>query len=180
LRFTILLALFLSGSFAAAQSSLWKSVKYDPPKLIQATISESQHKAIISLLRGQGPSGLWGCEGDHLEEMLKGLTFETIPLSPGAKVLLVEAGAGCARGGQGANGAMWLIRYQGGRPVLLASPQGEFGGWLYSIQPTTSHGFQDIVLGWHMSALETDVTYFRFDGKSYHSIGKTTFTATEN
>jgi hypothetical protein len=173
LRFAIILALFLCGSIAAAQSSIWQQVSAEshPPKLTSAALSDSQHKAIVSLLRRQSPSGLWNCEGDELEVMLVGLTFETIPLSPGRKVLLVTAGAGCARGGQGSNGAMWLIVLQGGLPVLVASPEDEFSGWLYSIQPTSSHGFHDIVLGWHMSAFEAGLEYFRFDGKSYRPIG---------
>jgi len=173
LRFAIYLALFLSGSFATAQSSLWQHVTstYHPPRLSAVSVSDSQHKAISRLLRRQGKGGLWECEGDELDEMLNGLTFEPIPLSPGRKILLVQAGQGCARGGQGANGAMWLVRFAGKTPVLLASPEEQFNGWLHSIQDSASHGYRDIVLGWHMSAFEADLSYFRFDGKTYRRIG---------
>jgi len=98
--------------------------------------------------------------------------FEEIPLAANHRVLLVQAGRGCARGGQGANGAMWLIRFDGEVPVLLASPEGDFNGWLYSIQPTLSHGYHDLVLGWHMGADNYNLTYFRFDGKSYVVVGR--------
>ena len=54
----------------------------------------------------------------------------------------------------------------------MASPEDNFFGWLYSVQTSTSHGYRDIVLGWHMSAGEADLTYFQFDGKSYVAIGK--------
>ena len=91
--------------------------------------------------------------------------------------MLVEAGMGCARGGQGSNGAMWVVRFKTKKPVLLATPQKDFNGWLYSIQPSTSHGLRDLVLGWHMSAMETGLSYFRFDGRSYRLIGGALLTA---
>jgi hypothetical protein len=60
--------------------------------------------------------------------------------------------------------------------VLLAGPKQKFSGWLYSIQPTSSYGFRDLVLGWHMSAMDTDLS-FQFDGKSYRRIGTAKLTA---
>jgi hypothetical protein len=66
---------------------------------------------------------------------------------------------------------MWLIRFDGDEPVLLASPEEDFNGWLYSIQPSMTHGYYDLVLGWHMSAFSYGLTYFRFDGKSYVVVG---------
>jgi hypothetical protein len=95
-------------------------------------------------------------------------------------VLLIEAGRGCARGGQGSNGAMWLIRFDGLKPTLLASPQEGFNGWLYSVEPKASNGYRDVVLGWHMSAFEADLSYFRFDGKSYRRISSATFRADDD
>jgi hypothetical protein len=86
------------------------------------------------------------------------------------KVLLVEAGSGCGRGGQGSNGAMWIVRFEGARPVLLATPKQGFNGWLYAVQASASHGLHDIVLGWHMGAFETGLAYFRFDGAHYTQI----------
>jgi hypothetical protein len=68
---------------------------------------------------------------------------------------------------------MWVIRFDGNTPALLATPK-EFSGWLFSVGPSSSHGYPDIVLGWHMSAAEANLSYFRFDGKSYHSIGTAT------
>jgi len=67
---------------------------------------------------------------------------------------------------------MWLIRLDENEPVLLASPDDEFNGSLYSIQPTSSHGYHDLVLGWHMGACYTILTFFQFDGKSYNSVSK--------
>ena len=59
----------------------------------------------------------------------------------------------------------------------MASPQRGFNGWLYAIQKSASHGYRDIVLGWHMGADEAVLTYFRFDGKSYVAIGSATNSA---
>ena len=115
-----------------------------------------------------GGTDAWPC--DPGEDWTQALTFADLPVSETGKTLLVEPGAGCARGGQGSNGAMWVVHFEGQKPVLLATPKQEFNGWLYSIQSTSSHGLRDLVVGWHMSAAETDLSYFRFDGKLYRLI----------
>jgi hypothetical protein len=96
--------------------------------------------------------------------------FSKISLAQGHKTILVEAGPGCARGGQGANGAIWLVEFHGSKPTLLATPAQKFNGWLYSIQHNSQSEFDDIILGWHMGAAETGLTYFRFDSHSYRAI----------
>lgn len=68
---------------------------------------------------------------------------------------------------------MWVIRLDGAAPALLATPD-EFSGWLFSVLPTLSHGYPDIALGWHMSASEAPLSYFRFDGTKYHRISSAT------
>src|SRR6202011_2162276 len=94
----------------------------------------------------------WCAKDDR--EWTVNLEFLELPVSMAEKIVLVEAGPGCARGAQGANGAMWLIRFQGDEFSFLATPQQQFNGWLYSIQQTTSHGLRDLVLGWHMGGGE--------------------------
>ena len=49
---------------------------------------------------------------------------------------------------------MWLIRLDGPKPVLLATPEA-FSGWLFAVLTAMSHGYPDIVTGWHMGAAET-------------------------
>jgi hypothetical protein len=61
-----------------------------------------------------------------------------VQLSAPGRFFLVQAGHGCARGGQGSNGAMWLIRFDQGTPVLLAGPEQEFDGYIYSIEAKAS------------------------------------------
>jgi hypothetical protein len=136
------------------------------------TPSDAQLRAIGKVLHQTHTTGMWNCEGSDLDDVIRGLMFEEIPLAADHYVLLAQASRGCARGGQGANGAMWLIRLDGNVPVLLASPKGDFNGWLYSIQPSMSHGYHDVVIGWHWGASEAGLTYFRFDGESYVAIGQ--------
>ena len=174
MRLTLLIAFVFSASTALAQADLWShvSVKRDTQRIQPATLSSAQLKSFARLLRKQKSEDIWECDASEIDDLIKGLRFETIPLSDKRDLVLAEAGSGCARGGQGSNGAMWLVRFdgpEGATPTLLATPK-EFSGWLFSVQPTMSHGYPDIVLGWHMSAAEANLSYFRFDGKSYHLI----------
>jgi hypothetical protein len=177
MRLALALALLACSSLAYAQADLWKHVRTQPDfQLGDAQISPARLEAIHQLLRAHSSSIGWTCEGDDLNELLKSLTFKTIPLSDHQEVLLAEAGAGCARGGQGSNGAMWLIRFDGETPALIATPKGGFNGWIYSIEPTTNNGYRDVILGWHMGADQGGLNYFRFDGKSYQGAGSATYT----
>jgi hypothetical protein len=175
MRFALAISLIFSASTALAQADLWSHVSAQSglQHLAPATLSDAQLKSFGNLLRRQKPSDIWECDTSEIDDLVKGLTFETIPISPKQDLVLAQAGSGCARGGQGANGAMWLIRFDGANgetPTLLATPR-EFSGWLFSVQPSVSHGYPDIILGWHVSGAEAGLSYFRFDGKSYHCIG---------
>jgi len=171
MRLPAVLTLVLSASTALAQPGLWSHVSTQPSSrnLQPATLTDAQLKSFASYLHHQKADSIWECEGPDLDDLIKGLSFETIPL-PGVNLVLAQAGAGCARGGQGANGAMWVIRFDGSTSTVLATPK-EFSGWIFSIEPTLSHGYPDIVTGWHMSAAEAGLSYLRFDGKAYRSIG---------
>ena len=175
MRFPLLIALVFSASAALAQADLWSHVspQAGPQMLKPASLTDAQLKGFARLLRKQKPDEMWDCDAAELDDLIKGLRFELIPVAPQQNLVLAEAPAGCARGGQGANGAMWVVRFDGDKPTLLATPA-EFSGWLFAVGPTSSHGYPDIVLGWHMSAAEANLNYFRFDGKSYHSIGTAT------
>lgn len=181
MRLAVGLALLVCSSFAFAQADVWKHVRPQPNyELGDAQISPARLEAIHKLMRAHRSSIGWECNGDDLTELLHGLTFKTIPLSERSETLLAEAGAGCARGGQGSNGAMWLIRFDGNTPVLIATPKGGFNGWIYSIEPTTNQGYHDVILGWHMGADQGGLNYFRFDGKSYRGVGSATYTIDDN
>lgn len=174
MRLSPLITLAFAASVVVAQADLWTHVSTERniQNVQPTTLSSAQLNSFARILRKQKPDDLWDCEPSEIGALINGLKFKAIPLPENRQMLLVEAGSGCARGGQGANGAMWLIRFDGAdaaTPTILATPK-DFSGWLYSVQPTMSHGCPDIVLGWHMSGAEASLSYFRFDGKSYHLI----------
>ncbi|MGB6827151.1 MAG: hypothetical protein WBE41_03835 [Terracidiphilus sp.] len=175
MRLPLFIALVFSASAALAQADIWSHVspQAGPQMLKPASLTDRQLKGFAHLLRLQKPEEIWECNAADLDGLIKGLRFEWIPVAPQRNLVLAEAPAGCARGGQGANGAMWVIRFYGDRPTLLATPK-EFSGWLFQVESTSSHGYPDIVHGWHMSAAEANLSYFRFDGKLYHLIGTAT------
>lgn len=103
MRLALLLSLALFNAAAAAQPNLWARVptQFPTQRLSPTRPSPPQLKSFSAQLRKPGALDEWGCEGkDDFDEMLNGLKFSAIPLSPSRKVLLVEAG-GCARGGPG-------------------------------------------------------------------------------
>ena len=102
----------------------------------------------------------------HRSTLLQGLTYQWVPLKPAARTVMVTSGPGCARGGLGANGAMWLFDVNRIGAIYL----GELNGWGPGTLKTSFAGYQDVVTGWHMSAFETGLTYYRFDGKTYWPI----------
>jgi hypothetical protein len=169
-RLPALLLVFVCSASAQTPPP-WKDVSTAPVSrnLDPATLSAAQRSSLASLLRRH--LGGWECGGEDFRQLIEGLSFDQLPLAPGANAVLVSSGSGCARGGQGANGALWVVRFYGVHPVLLASPDNQFSGWLYSVQPSSGHGYRDIILGWHMSAAEAGLTWFRFDGKAYQPIG---------
>ena len=69
---------------------------------------------------------------------------------------------------------MWLIRFDGRNPILLATPQQEFNGFLYSIERKISKGYRDVIVGWHNGGGDTGLSYFRFNGASYLRIAEAT------
>jgi hypothetical protein len=181
-RLLVVLATALCArSTITAQSDLWHHTslvlltgKPNIERQIQSvTLPQSQQQSIVRLLKASVDT--WTCgTDDPTGEWLNDLHYGTIPISPTVNVFLVEAGPGCARGGQGSNGAMWLVRFDGLRSTVLASPQQDFSGWIYSVEPTTFNGYRDIIVGWHMGAFETQLGYFRFDGKAYRRISSAT------
>jgi hypothetical protein len=175
MRPALILSVVYSLAFCPTQNDLWQQVRGDsPPQLRTYVPPQTQLAAVKKALKARVRLDHWPCaEGDDTS-WTENLEFEELPVTEKEKIVLVQAGPGCARGGQGANGAMWLIRFQGDKLSFLATPQQRFNGWLYSIPPAASHGFRDLVLGWHMSAAETDLTYFRFNGTSYQRIGAAT------
>ncbi len=171
MRLAIFLLLMLPCLVAQPQTDVWGRVSpiYNGPQLNSATLTSAQQRAIARLIVKCCESSLDATQGRTLTGIIRCLSFQDAPLAPKQKVLLIS---GCFHGGSGGGGPIWLVRMAGGVPILLASPEAEFNGWIYSIQPSVSHGYHDLVLGWHMSAEEAILTYFQFDGTSYISVSR--------
>jgi hypothetical protein len=166
-----LLTVFLSLlTLFSQQDDIWRNVSTEPDvHLKTVTPTPPQLLMIRKALKAREELDVEAC-GDEEPNWVEKVFLRELPISATEKALLVEAGEGCARGGQGSNGAMWVVRFEGDKLSFLATPEQKFEGWPYSIQPTTSHGLRDLVVGWHMSAAETNLSYFRFDGTSYHLV----------
>ncbi|HEX7157833.1 MAG TPA: hypothetical protein VF214_02370 [Edaphobacter sp.] len=159
----------LLSEVVMAQQNRWAEVTLDllqakrAVALLPAAKKHSIERKIVLVAQRDG----WECTGkEEVDELLHGLKYEWVPLKTDAKTVMVTSGQGCARGGQGANGAMWLFDVSDKTPVYL----GELGGWGPGILGTNSDGYHDVVTGWHMSAVETGLAYYRFDGKAYRHI----------
>jgi len=65
------------------------------------------------------------------------------------------------------NCEVWVIRLNGSKySVILHRTATQ----TFTIQPTLTNGFHDLVLGQHGSATDTGLTLYRFDGSKYRRI----------
>jgi hypothetical protein len=175
MRLAVLLFCILPSLAAQTRPDIWKQVNPVPngPQLQAATVTAVQQRAIAQLVLQCCEGILDETQGDKLSGIVHCLTSQEIPLAAKQDVLLVGGCTDSASGNGGA-AALWLIRLDGDTPVSLVSPRDDFSGWLYSVQPSVAHGYHDLVLGQHLSAGETSLSYFRFDGKFYSSVGTAT------
>lgn len=96
MRIVAAIAMFLFGSVLWAQGGLWSQVPVGggQQRLEPAKLTDDQVKSVGELLRRQKDGSIWECEGPDLDELIKGLRFESIPLNAGRNVVLAEAGRG--------------------------------------------------------------------------------------
>jgi hypothetical protein len=167
MRIQFLPLFLLLGSLFAQTGQPLPSTPQATGKVTAAAPSAEEQTAIRELLKSR--EALDGsCKADDPQgEWLQKLAFEKIPVSKSHKILLVHAGPGCARAAQGANGSAWLIRFEEAGPKVLASPEHQFFGSLYCVEEDANKGLRDIVLGWRISATESYLTRYRFNGKIY-------------
>ena len=175
-RLACIFALLLVVRQGMAQQAHWKNMaSYEARGPgVSVTLSEPERRNLNALLLSRASRDVPDCLGDSNDtDWQEKLSITRVHLGP-TRANLVEVGQGCARGGQGSNGAMWLVGWNGSRPHILASPQDGFDGWLYGVERARSHALKDVVVGWHMSAFESGLVWFRFDGRRYRSIGDAT------
>jgi hypothetical protein len=135
-----LLATLLAGPAVAAPWSQLPA-KLEAPQLPDAELSAAQLKSIAALLRAPGALGDWDCAPEEMDALVHGSRFQSVPLASPGTFVVAQAPAGCARGGQGSNGAMWLLRLDGDSPSLLATPGDGLDGCaaVLTTDPGTGH-----------------------------------------
>lgn len=165
-----LAGVMLCGPAMSAQSARsidWQRIVDVPKagKLPPEQLTPAQRRALEQAIVASNT--VWDdCEDDN--DWPHAIVAHRVNLGPG-HFTLAEAGQGCARGGQGANGAMWLLRWDGATPVML----GDLDGWLDAVLPESSAGLHDVAVGWHSSADEYGLTLYRFNGKKYRLVDGT-------
>ena len=171
LQITVLMAALceaaLCGPALSAQAINWQRIVTmpGPPDLPAEQLSASQRRDLEQAIVASNT--VWDdCEDDN--DWPHAILVHRVNLGPG-HYTLAEAGVGCARGGQGSNGAMWLLRWDAGKPVVI----GDLDGWLRVVLPEISNGLHDVAVGWHMSAFEYGLTLYRFNGKKYRLVDGT-------
>ncbi|MBB5328317.1 hypothetical protein [Tunturiibacter gelidoferens] len=147
----------------AQDKGLWQDFRFDDlqTKTRTARLENGQITAIRRLLLTQVKVDN-SCGPEVIHALFQGLTFDEVPLKENLRVVRATAGVGCERGGQGANGGMWLFQVEGKKVQFL----GALSEWGMAVQPAEINGFHDFVTGWHVSGRETGLSYYRFDGKS--------------
>jgi hypothetical protein len=158
----LVLALLLLPASLCAQAVNWHGVDTNihklAPTLRPASVTPREQKAIVAHLERHGPHEIGDCVVDP--ELDRRPQFLKAPLGQPGILYVVSA---C---NTSANGELWLVRIVQGQPRTLAN----FWGWGLEAQPQISHGLHDFVIGSHMSAFETGLDWYRFDGKRYRSI----------
>ncbi len=183
----LLLAIPLLAAALPAQQARWS--KIDPnspvPHTGDATLTPAQIHSIHTLFHADGQLRRPDCaasDPDHglPTDWFKHLAYTTLARSHSSETILAEDTTNCGSPG-GTSGAapIWVIHLASVRTAihatLLASPLidqhvGGISGWLYRILPANSPVYPDLVLGWHMSAAETDLTWLHFDGRRYRQV----------
>ena len=158
----------LGGSALSAQSIDWQRIVnlHGPQQLAAEHLTGGQRHDLEQAIVASNT--VWDdCEDDT--DWPHQIVVHRVNIGPG-HFTLAEAGVGCARGGQGANGAMWLLRWDGSKPVLV----GDLDGWFDVVLPQTAHGLHDVAVGWHNSAYEYGLALYRFNGTRYRLVDGTT------
>ena len=64
------------------------------------------------------------------------------------------------------NCPLWIFAWEKGRLRRVLAT----GGGVFIVKKTSSHGFPDIAVGWHMSAWDESYADYRWDGAQYRGV----------
>jgi hypothetical protein len=156
------------------QSALSQQVNPNPrrdPDPHRISLTPQQRRSIRTLLKSNAHQIKFDLDcalekqaTDTYKDWSSQLLYFTVPLHANTQVIMVQSFTDCLLGFK------WFLYFDGSRPILLATPEQIEEDYIFSIQPRTSHGYRDLVMGHHMSAGETSLAYLRFDGVSYRLI----------
>src|SRR5260370_21885854 len=127
MRSSLLVIAFLSSlGLFPQQADIWKNVSTEPagrPKTV--TPNPQQLVTIRKALKAREELDVEGC-GDEEPNWVEKVLFRELPISETENALLVEAGAGCARGGEGEKAAWWGVRFPRKRISFLPPSHRKF------------------------------------------------------
>lgn len=120
--------------------------------------------AIVDLVRVQGE----GVSQKQLRETASETRITFSDLNGDGKKEVIAQGGGeksdCSPTG---NCPFWVFRRKGnGYEVILSADSKQ----TFTIQPTETNGFHDLVLGMHGSAFEAGLTLYKFNGSEYENV----------
>ncbi|HEY5028687.1 MAG TPA: hypothetical protein VIK39_09790 [Candidatus Angelobacter sp.] len=129
----------------------------------KAHVSPQERRAILSLVfAGNAPSTCVSSERTLAQE-IDSIRIARASLAPGERDLLVQASDNCNCGGTG-NCAFWILRERpGGFDTLLAADMVQ----TFSVEPSSSNGYKNVMTSAHGSASYSDLALYQFDGKRY-------------
>lgn len=181
LRRSLLLAIWIcwSGFLCLAQSPAngfhwdWRKVERDnwesigQSKDLSANACAGLIKALVSQLRSYMPELNIQSE-QELREVAARTRIKAVDLSgKGVREFLAQAGFQSACSPTG-NCESWVLRQIGSEYSVILH---RIATQTFTIQPTSTNGFHDLVLGQHGSATEQGLTLYRFDGAKYQKAG---------
>lgn len=132
-------------------------------------LSETERRNLIRAIEAQlRPSAAdIGIEtADQLSAIAEATRIGIVDLGRGASAVIAQGSyaSGCSPTG---NCPIWVFRVDGSRYRIILEGEGQ----TFTIQPTTTRGHRDIVLGTHWSASEAKLTIYVFNGQSYEQNG---------
>jgi hypothetical protein len=149
MRAALLFMLFCWLGFFPQQSEIWQHVNAKPGsvQLQSETPSPGRLALLRKALAARVRSDNWPCVTGDEPDWAEKVTFTQLPVSTTEEVVLVEAGMGCARGGQGANGAMWVLQFKHGKPFSLLLQRRSSTDGFIQLRPQPVTGFEIWSLG---------------------------------
>lgn len=156
---TAVVFVIVSG-LASARAQTWRIGDDQPFPTQISKLPEARQRSILKTLEPslQKRAIEFQDEPDEIEAIMKSLLIRQIT-TPSGPLLLIQ-GWGSGSCGAVGNCAVWVL---GTKDQLLL----ESGGNKIRILPALHHGLPSILMFGHISAAQSDLTWYSFDGSRY-------------